>query len=65
MKAPMSTAFANAPEQAITSFKQAMGVVFYAGSKEISPFINILVLVATGVVFYALAVIRISIKKKD
>jgi multidrug/hemolysin transport system permease protein len=65
MAAPMSTAFANAPAQTVTSFKQAMGVVFYAGSKELSPPVNILVLVATGVLFYTLAVIRISIKKKD
>lgn len=65
MKAPMSAVFSNAPAQAVTSFKQAMGVVFYIGNTELSPLINILVLVATGVVFYTLAVIRISIKKKD
>jgi multidrug/hemolysin transport system permease protein len=65
MEAPMSVAFKNAPAQAITNFKQIMGVVFYAGSKELSPLINILVLVATGIVFYVLAIIRVSIKKKD
>jgi len=65
MAAPMSIAFKNAPVQAVTSFKQTMGVVFYVGSKELSPLVNILVLVATGIVFYALAVIRISIKKRD
>jgi hypothetical protein len=61
----MSIAFKNAPAQAVTGFKQAMGVVFYVGSKELSPIVNILVLVATGIVFYTLAVIRISIKKRD
>jgi multidrug/hemolysin transport system permease protein len=65
MAAPMSIAFKNAPVQAVTSFKQAMGVVFYVGGKELSPLVNILVLVATGIVFYILAVIRISIKKRD
>ena len=65
MEAPMSIAFKNAPAQAVTGFKQAMGVVFYAGSKELSPIVNMLVLVATGIVFYTLAVIRISIKKRD
>jgi len=65
MEAPVSTAFANAPVQAITGFKQTMGVVFYFGSTELSPFTNILVLVATGVVFYVLAVIKISVKKKN
>jgi multidrug/hemolysin transport system permease protein len=65
MEAPMSIAFKNVPAQAVTGFKQAMGVVFYVGSKELSPIVNILVLVATGIVFYTLAVIRISIKKRD
>lgn len=65
MEAPMSTAFKNAPEQAVTGFKQAMGVVFYVGNKELSPLVNILVLVVTGVVFYTLAVVRISVKKRD
>ena len=65
MAVPMSIAFKNAPVQAVTGFKQAMGVVFYAGGKELSPLVNILVLVATDIVFYALAVIRISIKKRD
>jgi multidrug/hemolysin transport system permease protein len=65
MAVPMSIAFKNAPVQAVTGFKQAMGVVFYVGGKELSPLINILVLVATGIVFYTLAVIRISIKKRD
>ncbi|MCL5986906.1 MAG: ABC transporter permease [Actinobacteria bacterium] len=64
MAAPMSIAFKNAPLQAVISFKQAMGVVFYVGSIELSPLVNILVLVATGVVFYTLAVIRISVKKR-
>lgn len=64
MEAPMSIAFKNAPEQAITGFKQEMGIVYYFGSKELSPLVNILVLIATGIVFYALAVIKISVKRK-
>lgn len=65
MDVPMSMAFKNMPAQAVTGFKQTMGVVFYAGSKELSPLINILVLVMTGILFYAMAVIKISIKKRD
>src|SRR4030042_6198634 len=56
MEAPMSIAFKNAPAQAVASFKQTMGVVFYIGGKELSPLVNILVLVATGILFYILAV---------
>jgi multidrug/hemolysin transport system permease protein len=65
LEAPMASTFANAPLQTISGFKQAMGVVFYAGNKELSPLINIMVLLATGVIFYILGAIRVSIKKRD
>lgn len=65
MNAPMSIAFKNAPVQAVNSFKQTMGVVYYFNGKEISPLMSILILVATGIVFYVLAVIKMSIKKKQ
>ena len=61
----MSIAFKNAPAQAVASFKQPRGIIFYVGGKELSPLVDILVLVATGIVVYRLAVIRISIKKRD
>ena len=65
MEAPMSKAFANAPAQAATGFKQMMGIVFFFGDRELSPLINILVLIVTGVVFLALAILNISVKKKQ
>ena len=65
MAEPMSISFKNAPLEAVNGFKQVMGVVFYTGGKELSPLANIMVLVATGVVFYILAVIRVSVKKRD
>jgi len=65
MEAPMSKAFANAPAQVVTGFKQMMGIVFFFGDRELSPLINILVLIVTGVVFLALAVLNISVKKKQ
>jgi multidrug/hemolysin transport system permease protein len=65
MEAPMSKAFTNAPPQAITDFKQTMGIVFFFGDKELSPLINILILIVTGVVFLLLAVVSISVKKKQ
>lgn len=64
MEVPMSEAFTNAPTQAITGFKQMMGIVFFFGEKELSPLTSILVLIVTGVVFLALTVVNISIKKK-
>ena len=65
MNAPMSIAFKNAPAQTVDSFKQTMGIVYSFNGKEISPLICILILVATGIVFYVLAVVKMSIKKKQ
>jgi multidrug/hemolysin transport system permease protein len=65
MDEPLSIAFENAPGEALVSFKQMMGVVFFFGDKELSPFINLIVLAATGVLFLLLAIISISIKKKQ
>ncbi|HEY4663257.1 MAG TPA: ABC transporter permease [Candidatus Humimicrobiaceae bacterium] len=65
MEAPMSKAFANAPAGAITDFERTMGVTFFFGDKGLSPLINILVLIATGVVFLVLAIISMSVKKRQ
>lgn len=65
MEAPMSETFANAPAQVLTDFKEMMGVTFFFGDKELSPLINILVLVVTGAVFLFLSVISISVKKRQ
>ena len=64
MEAPMAAGFKNAPAEAANGFKQAMGVVYYFNGKEVSPLYSILILVGTGIIFYALAVIKMSIKKK-
>ncbi|MHB1376561.1 MAG: ABC transporter permease [Candidatus Humimicrobiaceae bacterium] len=64
MDVPMAAGFKNVPAEVISSFKQTMGVVYYFNGKEISPLVSILILVATGILFYALAVIKMSIKKK-
>ena len=61
----MSKAFANAPAEVAKGFEKMMGVTFFFGDKEVSPFINILVLIITGSVFLVLAVVSISIKKKQ
>ncbi len=61
---PLSQAFANAPAEMLTGFKQTMGIVFFVGDKELSPLINILVLAGTGTVFLFLTIVSISVKKK-
>ena len=65
MDTPMSIAFKNVPNQVVDDFKQTMGIVFFFNGKEVSPFMCILILVITGIVFYLLAVFKISIKKKN
>jgi len=65
MEKPMSEVFTNVPAQALSDFKQTMGVVFFFGDKELSPFINILVLIVTGVVFLFLTVLTLSFKKRE
>lgn len=65
MEAPMSKAFANAPAEIVTNFKRTMGVTFFFGDKGLSPLINILVLIATGVLFLVLAIISMSVKKRQ
>lgn len=65
MEAPMSKAFANAPPGAITDFERTMGVTFFFGDKGLSPLINIIVLIATGVVFLVLAIMSMSVKKRQ
>lgn len=65
MEAPMSKAFANAPAEAVTGFEKMMGVTFFFGDKEVPAFINIIVLTATGVVFLLLAILSMSVKKKQ
>jgi multidrug/hemolysin transport system permease protein len=65
MEAPMSKAFANAPAEVVTNFERTMGVTFFFGGKGISPLVNILVLIVTGVVFLVLAIISMSFKKRQ
>ena len=63
MRTPIDLVFANAPDFAITEFSKEMGIVFYFGETSVSPITSILVLAATTVLFYTLAIINVSRKK--
>jgi multidrug/hemolysin transport system permease protein len=65
MEAPMSESFANAPAEAVSGFKESLGVVFYFGGKGLTPLTNILVLIATGAFFLIISIVITSIKKKQ
>lgn len=64
MQAPLADVFSGAPAGAMKSFNLEMGVVFKFGETTVSPLVSVLILVATTVVFYALAILRLSIKKR-
>lgn len=64
MEIPISKSLADAPPQAITGFKETMGVVFLFGEKEVSSLTSLLILAATGIIFLLLSVVSMSIKKK-
>ena len=64
MEKPMETAFANSPSEYLTEFKETMGVVFKFNNNSISPVISIVIVAATALIFYALAVVSISKKKR-
>lgn len=64
MEVPMSTTFSGAGEQAITEFKQLMGVEYAFGNAVSTPLVNIIVLVASALVFFGLSIWNVSRKRK-
>ena len=64
MADPMAAAFTGVPEEYIAQFKEMLGVTFKFGSTEVSVLTSILILVISGLVFFGLAVLNISRKKK-
>ena len=64
MERPMADSFAGAPAELVNSFKTDQGVVFKYGSVTGNWMLSALVLVATAVLFYVLAILNISRKRK-
>lgn len=64
LEAPVQSAFANMPDEYLTRFKEVMGVSYSIGGHTIEPLMSILILVATSVVFYGLAIFNMSRKSK-
>jgi len=60
----MKTTFTGAPAEVVADFENTMGVTFKFGSLTASPMTSIIVLIATAAVFYILAVISLSKKKR-
>lgn len=64
MEEPMNVTFAGAPEAAVQGFEQSMGVRISFGDLEVTPLMNIGILVVTGIVFYLLSIWNLSRKRK-
>lgn len=56
--------FANLPASSYNDFKLELGVTFKYGDWVSEPWLHIVVLVATGIIFYVLALLSLSRKRK-
>lgn len=65
MEAPLKTAFSGVPASVKREFSEYMGVEFSLGGHQLAPWVSIVVLLASAIVFYGLSVINLSRKKKD
>ena len=63
MGAPMDTAFTGAPQQALDEFNSMMGVSYKLGDFTVTPLMSIAFLALTGILFYGLAMMRMSKKR--
>lgn len=64
MAEPMEVAFKDAPIESIENFNQSMGVVFNFGGYTTTMLTSVVILLATTALFYGLAILNISRKRK-
>lgn len=60
MDAPIKLSFDGVPPQALSDFREYMGITYQLGGHQISPIVSILILMGTAVVFYGLSVLNLS-----
>lgn len=63
MQAPTELVFAGAPAEAVSGFKEMMGVTFKLGDLTITPLMSVLFLAACTVLFFGLAMANMARKK--
>ncbi|CDZ23528.1 ABC-2 type transporter [[Clostridium] cellulosi] len=61
----MDTGFANLPASSYDKFKLDLGVTYKYGDWVAEPWLHIAVLIATGIIFYAFALLNISRKRNQ
>lgn len=64
METPISLAFANVPAETALDIQKRLGVFYAFGDNTLSGAASVLILAATSVVFYVLAIINISRKQR-
>lgn len=64
MEKPIATAFANAPAEYVEETKEMMGVTFKFGGTELGAYVHIAVLLGAGALFFVLAVVSMSRKRR-
>lgn len=63
MDVPIDAAFAGAPQEALDGFNSMMGVSYKFGDFTVTPWMSIAFLVVTGILFYGLAMMKMSKKR--
>lgn len=63
LEGPMTTAFAGAPSTYVEEFYKTMGVTYYFGETQVTALGSILILLGTGLLFFALAIWNIRRKR--
>ena len=64
MERSMEITFGSAPAEVLAEFKADMGVTYTFGGHTVAPWVSLLILVGTIVVFFSLSVLVMSRKKK-
>ncbi len=62
LETPAAETFHGAPPEVLRTFQRDFGVMFQFGETTVSALTSILILVATGIVFYCLSLLRLSKK---
>lgn len=64
LERPMEVSFHGAPAGAQAEFTENMGVVYHFGSYQVEPWVSIVILLATTVLFFGLSLLSVSRKNK-
>lgn len=64
LERPMEVSFNGAPAGALADFTESMGVVYHFGSYRVEPWLSLVILLATAIVFFGLSLLNVSRKSK-